>query len=78
VTILAFALSVVAALWVFTAVETRRIEARYPPTGTRVDVGGGAIHALDRPQRGEPRGAVSLEFWCEILDCVFSMAWRSA
>jgi pimeloyl-ACP methyl ester carboxylesterase len=58
VTILAFALSVVAALWVFTAVETRRIEARYPPTGTRVDVGGGAIHALDRPQRGEPRGAV--------------------
>jgi pimeloyl-ACP methyl ester carboxylesterase len=58
VTVLAFALAVVAALWVFTAVETRRIEARYPPTGTQVDVGGGAIHILDRAQRGEPRGAV--------------------
>ena len=57
-TVLAFALAAIAALWVFTAVETRRIEARYPPTGTRVDVGGDAIHILDRAQRGEPRGAV--------------------
>ncbi len=34
------------------------METRYPATGTRVDVGRGAIHVLDRAQRGEPRGAV--------------------
>ncbi len=53
-------LGVIAALGAFTAVETRRIEARYPPTGRRVPVGGGAIHALDRPAEGEERGAVLL------------------
>jgi pimeloyl-ACP methyl ester carboxylesterase len=58
VTVLALALAVIAALVVFTAVETRRIETRYPATGTRLDVGGGALHVLDRAQRGEPRGAV--------------------
>ena len=57
-TVLALALAAIAALGVFTAVETRRIEARYPATGTRVDIGGGAIHVLDRAQRDEPRGAV--------------------
>ncbi len=57
-TVLALALAAIAALGVFTAVETRRIEARYPATGTRVDIGGGAIHVLDRARRGEPRGAV--------------------
>ena len=53
-------LSLIAALAAFTAVETRRIEARYPPTGERVPVGGGTIHALDRPAEGEERGAVLL------------------
>ena len=58
-TALVVALAPVAALWAFTAVQTRRIEARYPPTGKRVDVGGGAIHVLDRRQRGEPSAARS-------------------
>ena len=57
-TVLALALAIIAALGVFTAVETRRIETRYPATGTRVDVGGGALHVLDRARRDEPRGAV--------------------
>jgi pimeloyl-ACP methyl ester carboxylesterase len=58
VTVLALALAAIVALGVFTAVETRRIEARYPPTGARVDVGGGAVHVLERPQRKDLRGAV--------------------
>ena len=56
--ILVFALAIVAALWVFTAIETRRIEARYPPTGTLVEAGGGRVHVIERASRGEPRGAV--------------------
>ena len=47
-------------LGAFTALETRRIEARYPPAGVRVEIGGGAIHVLDRPAEGEERGAVLL------------------
>jgi pimeloyl-ACP methyl ester carboxylesterase len=39
VTALAFALALLAALWVFTFAGTRRIGARYPPIGTRVDAG---------------------------------------
>ncbi len=57
-TVLVFALVIVAALGVFTAVQTRRIEARYPPTGTRVEVAGGWVHVLERAPRGEPQGAV--------------------
>ena len=57
-TALVFALVIVAALGVFTAVQTRRIEARYPPTGARVEIGGGWVHVLERAPRGEPRGAV--------------------
>jgi len=53
-------LGLIAALAAFTAVETRRIEARYPATGERVPVGDGAIHALDRSAEGEERGAVLL------------------
>ena len=44
----------------FTAVETARIEARYPPGGMRVKISGGAIHWLDRPAEGEERGSVLL------------------
>jgi len=58
VTVLVFAFALVAALGVFTAVQTRRIEVRCPPTGARVEVGGAALHVLDRAPRGEPRGAV--------------------
>ncbi len=53
-------LGVIAALGSFTAVQTRKIEARYPPAGRRVEVGGGAIHVLDRPAKGDERGAVLL------------------
>ena len=51
---------IAAALASFTVIETRRIEARYPPAGLRVDVGGGAIHVLVQPAKGEERGAVVL------------------
>ncbi len=57
-TVLAFALALIAALLIFSAVETRRIEARYPPTGTRIEGGAAAIHVLERAPRGQPRGAV--------------------
>ncbi len=53
-------LGVITALGLFTAVETRRIEARYPPVGVRVEVDGGVVHVLDRPAEGEERGAVLL------------------
>jgi pimeloyl-ACP methyl ester carboxylesterase len=51
-------IALVTTLCAFTAVQTRRIEARYPATGTRVDFDGGAIHVLDRPAQGEVGGAV--------------------
>ena len=57
-TVLIFALALFAALGVFTAVQTRRIEARYPPAGTRVEIGDAAVHVLERAPLGEPRGAV--------------------
>ena len=51
-------LILIGVLGAFTAIETRRIEARYPPRGARVEIGGGTIHVLDRPAEGEERGAV--------------------
>ena len=48
------------ALASFTAIEVRRIEARYPPAGVRVEVEEGVIHVLERPAKGEERGAVLL------------------
>ncbi len=59
-TALVVALALLAALSAFTAVATRRIEARYPPSGTRVNVGGSAIHCLDRPAPGPEQSAVLL------------------
>jgi pimeloyl-ACP methyl ester carboxylesterase len=53
-------LGLIAALASFTAVQALRIEARYPPMGLRIDIGGGAIHVLDRLAKGEERGAVLL------------------
>ena len=48
------------ALAAFTLVSTRRIEARYPPSGALVHVGDGRVHVLDRPAQGKERGAVLL------------------
>jgi len=53
-------LGLVAALASVTAFQAVRIEARYPPEGARVEVDDGAIHVLDRPVKGEERGAVLL------------------
>ena len=52
--------AVTAALFLFTLTETRRIERRYPPVGHLIDVGGGAIHAVETPPAGGERGAVML------------------
>ena len=54
------ALVALAALWAFTFVQTRGIEARYPPVGAKIDVGGGAIHVVDTAPLGGERGAVLL------------------
>ena len=51
---------ILAALGLFTSVQVRRIEARYPPAGERVDVVGGAIHVVEAPALGEERGTVLL------------------
>jgi pimeloyl-ACP methyl ester carboxylesterase len=48
------------ALWVFTAIASRRIEGRFPPLGERVEIGGGAIHVVDRAAEGEERGLALL------------------
>ena len=53
-------LLLIVSLAAFTAVETRRIEARYPPAGSRVEIGGGAVSVLDRAAKGEARGAILL------------------
>ena len=50
----------IAALASFSALGARTIEGRYPPAGVRVDVGGGAIHVLDLPAKGEAHGTVLL------------------
>ena len=51
---------IAAGLASFTVMVTRRIETRYPPAGLRVEMGGGAIHVLEQPAKGERRGAVLL------------------
>jgi pimeloyl-ACP methyl ester carboxylesterase len=53
-------LVVIGCLATFTVVETRRVEARYPPTGARVEIEGGSIHVLDQPAEDGERGAVLL------------------
>jgi len=67
-----------AALAAFTVLETRRIEARYPPAGRRVPVEGGAIHAVDCPAEGEERGAVLLVHGASgnAADMFFALAGR--
>jgi len=53
-------LGVVVALGAFNSVQARRLEARYPLAGRRVEVRGGAIHVLERPASGEERAAILL------------------
>jgi pimeloyl-ACP methyl ester carboxylesterase len=47
-------------LWAFTAFESRRIEARFPPLGKGVEVGGGNIRLEDWPAQGRERGIALL------------------
>jgi pimeloyl-ACP methyl ester carboxylesterase len=60
VTVVLTLLVLVGLLGAFTTVETRRISARFPPVGVRVDVAGRSIHVVDRPADGRERGAVLL------------------
>jgi pimeloyl-ACP methyl ester carboxylesterase len=48
------------ALFLFTLVETRRIERRFPPVGELVETGAGAIHVVERAPQGRVRGAALL------------------
>jgi pimeloyl-ACP methyl ester carboxylesterase len=52
--------ALLAALWAFTVFQTSRIEKRYPAVGERVEVGGGALHVVERGADGEERGAALL------------------
>jgi pimeloyl-ACP methyl ester carboxylesterase len=52
--------ALVLALFLFTLVETRRIERRFPPVGELVETGEGAIHVVERAPSGRERGAVAL------------------
>lgn len=53
-------LIVIGSLAAYTAIEQRRIGARYPPNGARVAIEGGAIHVLDRAAEGAEQGAALL------------------
>ena len=59
-TIIAALGSVLVGLGAFTFVQARRIEARYPPIGELVDIGGGAIHVVETPAEGRERGVALL------------------
>ena len=52
------ALALLAALFAFTGVAARVIEARFPPAGKSVEAGGGTIHVVDRPAGEKERAAV--------------------
>jgi pimeloyl-ACP methyl ester carboxylesterase len=52
--------ALVLALFLFTLVETRRIERRFPPVGELVETGEGAIHVVERAPQGRERGAAVL------------------
>jgi len=49
-----------AALSLFTAFQTRRIERRFPPAGELVALEGGVIHVVETPAQGRQRGVVLL------------------
>jgi len=52
--------AIFAVLGLFTAVQARRIERRFPPAGELVPVEGGAIHVVEASAQGEERGVVLL------------------
>jgi pimeloyl-ACP methyl ester carboxylesterase len=52
--------ALLAALWAFTALQTSRIEKRFPAVGERVNVGGGALHVVERAADGAEHGAALL------------------
>ena len=47
---------IVASLFGWTQWQTRRIEARFPPQGVRVETADGAIHMTQRDPVGDARG----------------------
>jgi len=49
-----------AASGLYTLVLIRRVEARYPAVGARVNVGAGAIHLVETPPHGTERASVLL------------------
>jgi pimeloyl-ACP methyl ester carboxylesterase len=57
---LAALLFVVVALALFTILWTRAVEARFPPRGELVEVGGGVIHVVEKSALGAERGAILL------------------
>ncbi|MGD0640732.1 MAG: alpha/beta fold hydrolase [Roseiarcus sp.] len=58
--LIGLAVACVVGLFLFTFVETRRIERRFPPVGELIDTGGGAIHVVERAPDVPERGAVLL------------------
>ena len=52
------ALALLTALFAFTGVAARVIEARFPPAGKSVEAGGGTIHVVDRAAGEKERAAV--------------------
>ncbi len=57
---IAILVALVAGLVLFTMVQTRRIERRFPPVGELVPIDAGAIHVVERAPDGAERGAVLL------------------
>ena len=51
---------IVASLFGWTQWQTRRIEARFPPQGVRVETADGAIHMTQRDPVGDARGTIVL------------------
>jgi pimeloyl-ACP methyl ester carboxylesterase len=58
--LIGLAVACVVGLFLFTFVETRRIERRFPPVGELIDTGGGAIHVVECAPDVPERGAVLL------------------
>ncbi len=52
--------ALIAALALFTAIMTRRIDARFPPHGRLVAIPGGRVHILERKPQGASRGDIVL------------------
>jgi pimeloyl-ACP methyl ester carboxylesterase len=55
-----FLVASIVALGVFTAIQTARIERRFPPAGDLVEIDGGVVHVVEAPAQGRERGVVLL------------------